>query len=83
MGKGCKGSVALEERTRATTGGCPYIQKERGGSLSVRQPKGWGMVIGGDSSAAAALRPGIIIGRNSPEVSPAAARLLPLCERLI
>ena len=73
MGKGCKGSVALEERTRATTGGCPYIQKERGG----------GMVTGGDFSAAAALRPGIIIGRNSPEVSPAAARLLPLCERLI
>jgi hypothetical protein len=51
--------VALEERTRATAGGCPYIQKERGGSLSVPQPKGWGMVIGGDLSAAAALRVGM------------------------
>ena len=41
------------------------------------------MLIGGDSSAAAALRPGIIIGRNSPEVSPAAARLLPHSQKAI
>jgi hypothetical protein len=49
------------------------VQKEHGGRLSVPQPKGWGIVIGRDFPAAAALRLDMIIGRDFP--AAAALRL--------